>query len=426
MTDAREMNGNPERQKKRRKLLWQFVYIFGTLLLMLLLGLLDPDLMKLFSGQLALDGRWLIYSGVAMAGFWSLQACVYALIGRMVEEHVSFWTSVRITMFGEYYSAVTPFASGGQPMLIAYYRRYGVGAAKASSILAVRYIGYVSSVVICYIVALLVEGAQVFREFPVIFWLTVGGFLINFASIVMVVLLMVNPSLVRRTGLWVIRLIARIPLFKNKREKWETSYLKGVEEFAAAVEYIRQRPFQCALVLLLSLGSVVCEFSVAYLVYRALGLTAAGFLELFSMQTFLYLAVSFAPTPGGSGATEGGFYLFFAMVFPKQMLFSAMLVWRLFTYYSQLMLGAGFVVVDEFRSIRRQRKQQDALQPDMGATGDGQTPETTEENAPQNTAQADDEASTKDDREQVVPAIQETYAAASESSTDESRETNLR
>lgn len=416
MTDAREKKGNPERQK-RNKLFWQFVYIFGTLLLMLLLGLLDPDLMKMFSGQLAVERIWLVYSGIAMIGFWSLQSCVYALLGRMVEGHVSFWTSVRITMFGEYYSAVTPFSTGGQPMLIAYYKRYGVGAAKATSILAVRYIGYISSVAICYIVALLVEGGRVFREFPVIFWLTVAGFLINFASIVMVVLLMVNPALVRQIGLWILRLVTRLPLLKGKREKWETGYLKGVEDFSAAVEYIRRKPIQCILVLLCSLGSVICEFSVAYLVYRALGLTVAGFLELFSMQTFLYLAVSFAPTPGGSGATEGGFYLFFAMVFPKNMLFSAMLVWRLFTYYSQLILGAGFVVADELRSIRRQRRQQNALQLNAEMVAAEQTPDNAETDNSQDTAQVGGEAPKVDDNANALSAIHEAKTTGPEVTT---------
>ena len=46
--------------KGRRRLLWQFIYIFGTLLLILLLGGNDRQLASLFSGRLPLDGRWLV------------------------------------------------------------------------------------------------------------------------------------------------------------------------------------------------------------------------------------------------------------------------------------------------------------------------------------------------------------------------------
>ena len=46
------------------------------------------------------------------------------------------------------------------------------------------------------------------------------------------------------------------------------------------------------------------------------------------------------------------------MVFPKTVLYSAMLIWRLFTYYSQLVLGAVFVITDEIIAVRVRAKTQ--------------------------------------------------------------------
>ena len=342
----------------RRKLLWQLAYIFGTLALLIVLGFSDPDLLSLFAGKLTLNGFWLAMCAVGMVLFWGLQACVYALTSHIVGCRVSFFTNVRIAMFGEYYSAITPFASGGQPMLIAYYKRYKVTVAKSSSILAVRYIGYVGSVVIFYLYSLVTQGAWIFQSHPLMFWLTTLGFLVNFLSILGIALLLMRASLVRKVGLWTVDTITKLPFLKNKREAWTDQYLKGVKEFTAAALCIREHPVQCLFVLLLSLGSVAGEFSVAYFVYRAMGLTGASFSMLFAMQTFLYLAVSFVPTPGGTGASEGGFYLFFALVFPKTVLYSAMLIWRLFTYYSQLLLGAIFVITDELIAVRVRAKAQ--------------------------------------------------------------------
>ena len=102
----------------------------------------------------------------------------------------------------------------------------------------------------------------------------------------------------------------------------------------------------------MSLASVASQFSVTYFVYRAVGLNEAGYWQLISMQIYLYLAVSFAPTPGATGATEGGFYLFFNMLFPQSMLYSAMLLWRLFTYSTNLLFGSALVVSDELRAMR--------------------------------------------------------------------------
>ena len=342
-------------RKARLKLIGQLTYIFGTLIFILILGGTDPQLNTLFTGKLPLDARWLTACALAMILFWTVQACGYAYIGRIVGVKLSYWANLRLTLFGEYYSAITPFSSGGQPIQLGYYRRYGVNAAKGSSILAVRYIGYVSSVCVLYLCAMFVNGSRILASFPLVFWLTAFGFAINFLSIVTVVLLLFRESLVRSTGVKIVRGLTRLPWFKTKREKWLAAFHRGMEEFSAAAECIRSHPLKCFIAFLILLISVLSEFSVAYLVYRALGLREASYFELLAMQVFLYLAVSFAPTSGATGATEGGFYLFFTMMFPKALLYGAMLLWRLFTYYSHLLVGGGLVVLDELGAIRRQR-----------------------------------------------------------------------
>ena len=345
-----------EKPPRRRKISWQLLYILCTLIVLLILGGSDAQLAALFSGGLPIRRQWLFLCALAMVGFWVFQAFSYQYIARIVAEKTSFWTSLRITLLGEYYSAITPFASGGQPMQIAYYRRYGVAAPKAAMIIAVRYVGYISAICICYIVGVTVSGARILSEFPLVFWLTALGFVINFASIVMVAALLLRSSLVERAGLWLIRRLTRFRALAAKREKWEKGFLSGMQEFALAADCIRENPLRCLVAMAIMLLSVFCMFSVAYLVYRALGLTQSHYVELFAMQLFLYLSASFAPTPGATGATEGGFYLFFAMVFPQGLLYSAMLVWRMFTYYSHLVIGGLLVVLDELLTLRHNKK----------------------------------------------------------------------
>ncbi len=342
-----------EPRKRSRRQVWQLAYIAVTLVVIVALGVFDPDVGALFHGGLTVDGFWLALCACGILCFWLLQGCVYAAAGRIVGERISFGQNLRVMMFGEYYSAITPFASGGQPMQLGYYKRYGVSTPKATSILAVRYVGYVSSICLCFLTATIAQGASILHDHPVVFWLTLLGFAVNLLSIVMVVMLMYRASMVRAAGAWVIRLLTRIRPLRGKREKWEQAFENGLVEFTAAAECIRGNPLGCLAVLLLSVCSVAGQFSIAYFVYRAVGLSSAGYFELFSMQIYLYLAASFAPTPGATGATEGGFYLFFSMVFPKSLLYSAMLLWRMFTYYASLLVGALLVVGDEAAAMRR-------------------------------------------------------------------------
>lgn len=218
--------------KGRLKLCLQLAYILGTLVGIYVLGRSDPEMISLFSGKLALQPLWLALCAGGIAGYWLLQACVYAVAGRVAGGPMSFGKNLSMMLLGEYYSALTPFASGGQPMQLGYYKRYGVGLAKGSCILAVRYIGYVGAICLCALAALLWEGRRMLAQFPVVFGLTLMGFAVNLGSIVMVGLILVRPEAARRLGRWGLKQCER--LAPRRAAAWQGRFDQGVEEFKAA------------------------------------------------------------------------------------------------------------------------------------------------------------------------------------------------
>ncbi len=87
--------------------------------------------------------------------------------------------------------------------------------------------------------------------------------------------------------------------------------------------------------------------SVLYVVFRAFSYDLP-YLELLCMQTMLQASVCFVPLPGASGAQELGFSMFFSSYFASgDVLYTAVLVWRFFTYYIVVILGALLVVADQ-------------------------------------------------------------------------------
>ena len=61
------------------------------------------------------------------------------------------------------------------------------------------------------------------------------------------------------------------------------------------------------------------------------------------------------PLPGGSGAQEGGFYLFFQQAFPAGTLVGALLLWRFMTYYLSIIIGFTGVLLDSATMFKRHR-----------------------------------------------------------------------
>ena len=98
-------------------------------------------------------------------------------------------------------------------------------------------------------------------------------------------------------------------------------------------------------------------FAVTFFIYKAFGLTGYNLFEIIALQSFLYLTVSFVPLPGASVASEGGFYLFFANVFPPELKFVTMILWRFFTYYANIIFGALFVLSDSIVNVFKASKE---------------------------------------------------------------------
>ena len=80
--------------------------------------------------------------------------------------------------------------------------------------------------------------------------------------------------------------------------------------------------------------------------YHALGLSGIAVIEIITVGVLLYISASYTPLPGASGAQEGGFALFFSGIFPDATLFVALLIWRFFTYYLTIIVGAVVTTVE--------------------------------------------------------------------------------
>ena len=107
----------------------------------------------------------------------------------------------------------------------------------------------------------------------------------------------------------------------------------------------------------ISFVNIGLMFMITYFVYRAFGLNEYSYIGVMSVQALLYVAIHYFPLPGGAGASEGGFFAIFSAFFPQNLLFMAMLIWRIMTYYIILAVGSLIVVFDEFINLRKQRQQ---------------------------------------------------------------------
>ena len=158
---------------------------------------------------------------------------------------------------------------------------------------------------------------MIYESYNALFWLTTLGFVINFATVLFLLFILINRKLVLRIGI-VCHPCAYENLFlQEKKERMTEKFTKRVDEFATAGEFIRKQPSRSVIVVLLSVLSILSLYSITYCIYRGRGLQGAGYIDLFTMQIFLYLAVAFFPDAGSDRRQRGRILSVLALYFPK-------------------------------------------------------------------------------------------------------------
>jgi uncharacterized membrane protein YbhN (UPF0104 family) len=98
-----------------------------------------PIILRQLSG---LDGRWLLLSAALLAGYILLRALTLYVYLRSEGAPLNFVKSLAVTGIGQFYSSITPFSSGGQPLEVFAMTRWGIPGPVATAAVSVQFIGF--------------------------------------------------------------------------------------------------------------------------------------------------------------------------------------------------------------------------------------------------------------------------------------------
>ena len=118
---------------------------------------------------------------------------------------------------------------------------------------------------------------------------------------------------------------------------------------------LKKKPLDFVFQLALGALQLLSQMLVIFFLYHAFNLTGAGYTQITALAVMQYISASYTPLPGASGAQEGVFSLYFAQIFPDGIRLMAMLLWRFFTYYISLIIGAVTSVYNGFAPSRKKK-----------------------------------------------------------------------
>jgi len=339
----------------KKKTVLGVIYIAATVGIILFIGFRNHNLHTACHVLSKLKKAWVLAAFCSMIVFILLEGYILHYFFEKQNIKISFLHTLKIAAIGLYYSCITPSSTGGQPVQVYYFKKYGVPAGASTSALAIKLICYQLSAVFGSIFSFFAFHGYIRRNLWSSMPFIITGLIVNLLPVIILLLLAFNKALLQKIAGGIVLFLHKIRLIKDKEKTLQKSR-DFAEEYCRQLSYIKQNPRIFAEMMVLTAIQIISLMAVVFFVYSAFGLKKYSIFLLLALQFILYTSVSFAPLPGASGAQETGFYFYFNAIFPGKELYFALLLWRFFTYYLTLLFGGALVAFDGIADFLKRKR----------------------------------------------------------------------
>lgn len=283
---------------------------------------------------------------------WACESAIIYITFKSLKEKVKFIRCLKYTFIGYYYSAITPSASGGQPMQIVYMSRDGYKF--TSSSITILLIVIVYKVVLLGLIGFttLVNGSFAIPYISEVKWFFILGVSINVICITLYAMIFVSSEFLKKIIVKGINFLHKIKIIRHKQRKID-KITELIDDYEKGTKFIINNPKLLIVTFLITVVQRVLLFTIPYIVYRYFGLNDLSYLEIITLQIILNTAVDNLPVPGGIGVTEIAFKVLYSAVFVSAVFVPSMLLSRFFSFYFMLIVSATVTLVAHIGTLRK-------------------------------------------------------------------------
>ena len=267
----------------------------------------DIEFSNLKDAMSSLDSRYLSLAITMIFAQIFIQGLCYVIMGNGLDCHITPVTGFGYCSVDLFFSQLTPFAVGGQPMMVYEMKAKGdLPVAKTTTMVLLYSFLNKLALIILAILAAIFCWDQFFANAShsklmvglLIFGVCSNLFLASFS-----IIFMFMGYFAYKVGARIIFTLHHHHMLYNPYSKCKKLY-KTVMNFKASNRYVKEHLFMSFIVLVLCILKRFATFSIAYFIYRGFGLSEHGFFYIIFAQTVYAVISDSFPIPGGIGAAE--------------------------------------------------------------------------------------------------------------------------
>jgi len=282
---------------------------------------------------------------MVLADFYLGGLRIYVFFTKEILKKVSLLDCAKANLANIFVAAVTPSNTGGGPGQLYILNRRGVPLSGAISVSVINFFSSLVFFLLGFIVVFLFTKEGIFAKS--LTYLVRYSFLTFFVILLSTAFLIIRPESLK----FLFRISAKIiGIFWKKDKEKQKKLLEKFEDQVVQLRFYTRHFFQKEkLILFVSFLITILiycnKYAMAYVIVKGLGLNVS-FLQVMYLQIIQFFILYFSPTPGASGIAEVSSVSLMSTIIPTAYLPIFAILWRFFTNYVGVTLGAWIMLKD--------------------------------------------------------------------------------
>lgn len=339
-----------KKNKSIKNILNILVLVLVTILV--LYFALKDDFNKVIAEVISANPIWILMAVFLLFLSLLMRSICLNLLTHQFSKDFELKKSFKSVLTTQFFNAVTPFSSGGQPFQVYLLKKEGIRISDGTNIIIQDFISYQVALVILGVFAVSSNFfLHIFKKIQFLRYLTTIGFVINVLVALGLFLIIIAKTFNKKVVNKLLSFLNKIHIIsKNKKESLYKKASSAINEFyEGGIILFRNKKLFLKTVLLNILG-----LSLLYLVPLAV-IFSLGIYDKLNVfltivaSSYVMLIGAFIPVPGSTGGIEYSFCQFYGTFIYGSKLQAAMLIWRFVTYYFAMIVGGIAVNIKERR-----------------------------------------------------------------------------
>ena len=333
---AAEPSGGDDHKGARRGA----VFIGVVLVIYVVYLVVTGQVAQFWEAMSTVQGGWLALACLSMLLYLIFGIAAYAIaVWLDPASPVGIRDLISVEASGIFFGNLTPMMMGSTPAQIYRLTKAGQNVGEAGAIQFTRFIVYQFGLVAWGAILLLARMpffAEQYGDITLLCVFSFGGHVCILLGIFAVALM---PRMVMRVAHWIIRVMERVGVAREKTASWHAFVDNEVMAFSDKFKLAAGHLSSMALTVVITMLQLAFFYLVPYFLMLSFGHHDVDFFSVMAASAFVQLLSSAVPLPGGTGGAEGGFALFLGHFYGSAAT-AGYLLWRLITFIAPTILAA--------------------------------------------------------------------------------------